>query len=298
MKLDIRKIMVPVDFSETSAHALEYAGWLAGTTHADLLLVHVLPPDPYYFETVDPLLIPEDRDETRNFTEEKLRDLSRHCSDKFGVNPRYRILRGKISDSLIDLVDEENIDIIMMGTHGATGLEEILLGSNAQHLVERAPCPVISFQNEKRKPGFSNIVLPVERARHSREKVNVAISLARKCNSRIHILGLLEDESKGEYEKLQIVLDQVQTVIEHADISYTRHTVKGVNIANEALKYADRIDADLIMILAEDESIMGRFDLGRFSRHIVNHSPIPVMSVNPHYGKFESLDITGAYSAY
>lgn len=298
MKLDIRKIMVPVDFSETSAHALDHAAWLAATTRADLLLVHVLPPDPYYFETVDPLLIPEDVEDSKSFAEEKLRDLARRCSDQLGINPRYRILRGKISDSLVEIIQEENIDIVMMGTHGAKGLEEILIGSNAQHLVTRAPCPVITFQPEKRKPGFPNIVLPIERALHSREKVNAAIHLARKCHSKIHILGLLEDEGEGEYEKLQIVLDQVQTAVDHADISYTRHTVKGANVANEAMKYADRIDADLIIIITEDESVMGRFDLGPFSRHIVNHSAIPVMSTHAHYGEFESMNISGAYTAY
>lgn len=298
MKLNIKKIMVPVDFSETSNHALEHAGWIASTAHAELLLAHVLPPNPYYFETADPQVLPEDLVESRNFAEEKIRDIMRSCSEKFGVNPRYRILHGKISDELTQLASDESIDIIMMGTHGAKGLEEILIGSNAQNLVAHAPCPVITFQKDERKPGFDNIVLPIERSRHSREKVDIAIRLAVTCHSNIHILGLIDNDSKEEYDKLQIVLDQVEKAVNRAQLTYTRHTAKGNNIANVAMRYADRIDADLIMILAEDESVMGRFDLGPFSRHIVNHSDIPVMSIHAHYGTFESMSITGAYSAY
>lgn len=298
MKLDIRKIMVPVDFSDTSAHALDHAAWLAATAQADLLLVHVLPPDHYYFETPEPYVLPNDDNENRRLAEQQLREIVREYSGRYGINPRYRILQGKISYEIMDLATSESTDLIMMGTHGAKGLEEILIGSNAQQIVSRAPCPVITFQQEKRNPGFSNIVLPIDRSRHSREKVSVAISLAQTCHSKIHILGLLDNNDEGEYEKLQIVLDQVQMAIDNAEISYTRHTVKGDHLAGEAIKYAESIHADLILILTEDESVMGRIDLGPLSRHIVNHSPIPVMSLNAHYGNFESLDLTGAYSAY
>jgi nucleotide-binding universal stress UspA family protein len=296
MKLDIRKILVPVDFSETSDHATDHAAWLAATTQAELFLVHVMPQNHYYFETPEPFILPDNEAEVRQEIEEKLRIISREIFDKYNITTRNRVLHGRISYELIDLATSESIDIIMMGTHGAKGLEEILVGSNAQHLVSRAPCPVITFQQEKRKPGFSNIVLPIDR--HSREKVGVAISIALLCNSKIHIVGLLDNDDEGEYQKLQIVLDQVTMAIDRAEISYTRHTVKGDNIAVEAMKYAESIHADLILILTEDESVLGKIDLGPLSRHIVNHCPIPVLSMNPHYGNFEALDLTGAYQAY
>lgn len=298
MKLDIRKIMVPVDFSETSEHATDHAAWLASVTQADLLLVHVLPPNLYYFETPEPFVIPDSQAEARKETETKIRLIARELAEKYNVNPRTRILQGKVSYELIDLANEEHTDLIMMGTHGAKGLEEILIGSNAQHLVTKAPCPVITFKEEKREPGFSNIILPIDRSRHSREKVGVAISIARLCNSKIHILGLLDNNDEGEYQKLQVVLDQVEMAINRAEISFTRRTVKGDNIAREAMKYADSMNADLILILTEEESVLGKIDLGPLSRHIVNHSPVPVFSMNPHYGDFEALDLTGAYQAY
>lgn len=298
MKLDIRKILVPVDFSETSEHASEHAAWLAAAAQAELIFIHVLPQNHYYFESPEPLVIPNDEEESRRLVEEKLRDLAKKYSDEYGINPRYKIRQGRISMELIDEATEEKVDLVMMGTHGAKGLEEILIGSNAQHLVTRAPCPVITFKEEKRQPGFSNIILPIDRSRHSREKVGTAINLAITCNSKIHILGLLDNDDEGEYEKLQVVLDQVQLAVDKAEIPYTRHTVKGDNIANEAMDYAKQISADLILILTEDESVLGKFDLGPLSRHIVNHSPIPVMSLNPHYGNFESIDLTGAYTAY
>lgn len=295
MKLDIRKIMVPVGFSETSDHATDHAAWLAATTQAELILVHVMPLNHYYFETPEPFILPDNEEEMRREAEEKMKLVARELNSKYTLNTRVRVLHGRISYELIDFATEEKVDLIMMGTHGAKGLEEILIGSNAQQLVSKAPCPVITFQKEKRKPGFSNIVLPIDRSRHSREKVGVAINVALLCNSKIHIVGLLDNDDQGEYEKLQVVLDQVQMAIDRAEISYTRHTVKGDNIAVEAMKYARSINADLILILTEDESVLGKLDLGPLSRHIVNHSEIPVLSMNPHYGNFEALDLSGAY---
>lgn len=295
MKLDIRKILVPVDFSATSEHALEHAAWLAATTKSELTLVHVLPQNNYYFESPEPFIVPDNEEAIRRDAEEKLKLIAHDIYTGHGIAVKHRLLQGRISYELIDFATAEHIDLVLMGTHGAKGLEEILIGSNAQQLVSRAPCPVITFQQEKRKPGFSNIVLPIDRSRHSREKVGVAINVALSCNSKIHIVGLLDSDDDGEYEKLQVVLDQVTTAVDQAGISYTRHTVKGSNIAVEAMKYADSISADLILILTEDESVLGRLDLGPLSRHIVNHSPIPVMSMNAHYGDFESLDLSGAY---
>lgn len=298
MKLDIRKILVPVDFSDTSAHALEHAGWLAATVKAELLLVHVLPENHYYYEAPEPVAPVTDGQKSLKRVEDRMRAMIADLHTRYGVNIRHKILQGRISAELMDTIESDSIDLVMMGTHGAKGLEEILIGSNAQNLVSLATCPVMTFQKEKTMPGFSNIILPIDRSRHSREKVGITVSIAKACHAKIHMLGLLDNDDEGEYEKLQIVLDQVQMVIDREEIPFTRHTVKGDNIANEALKYAKSISADLIVILTEEESVLGKLDLGPLSRHIVNHSPIPVLSMNPHYGKFESLDLTGAYQAY
>src|SRR5688500_17914162 len=102
MKLDIRKILVPVDFSETSEHATDHAAWLAATTQADLMLVHVLPPNHYYFETPEPFAVPDNDTELRNEAETKIKLIARGLSDKYGITPGYRILQGKVSYELMD----------------------------------------------------------------------------------------------------------------------------------------------------------------------------------------------------
>lgn len=298
MTLQIKKIMVPTDFSDTSKMALAHAAFLARLINAELLLVHVLAFDPFYFEIPEPVMVIQDHAKLDKFIDDKLLELAKGIEEEYGIKPRYFTSTGKVANEIMTLAQKEKTDLIVMGTHGAKGFEELFIGSNAHKLTELAPCPVLTVQAHAMKPGFSNIVLPIDRSLHSREKVSLATNLAKVYGAKIHILGLLSDsEEENGYDKLQIVLDQVQHAVESTSVGYTRHTVKGTHLAAEALKYATNVNADLIIIMTEHESAMTGIFMGPLAKQIVNHSKIPVLSIKPHYGNFDSIDLTGSYTA-
>jgi nucleotide-binding universal stress UspA family protein len=298
MKLDIKKILVPTDFSETGLLALEHASFLARLIKADLILLHVLPLNEYHFEIPEPVMRIENHDEINKVVEQKLAEVANDTRTNYGILPRVMSARGKVANEVMQVAQEEKIDLIVMGTHGAHGFEELLIGSNAHKVVTLAPCPVITVQTHAKKLGFTNIVLPIDRSLHSREKVAYAIDLANIYQSKIHILGLLDDDDAVENDKLQIVLDQVQHALEKAEVIFSRQTVRGKLLAAEAMRYGASVDADLIMIMTDHESSLTGLFMGPLAKQIVNHSRIPVLSLKPHYGTFESLDLTGAYSAF
>lgn len=298
MKMEIKKILVPTDFSETGTLALEHASFLARLVKAELILLHVLPVSEYHFEIPEPIMRIENHDEINQIVEQKLEEVAQNTKVNFGILPKTFSTRGKIANEVMQIAQDEKADLIIMGTHGAKGFEELLIGSNAHKVVSLAPCPVITVQTHAKKLGFTNIVLPIDRSTHSREKVATAINLATIYNSKLHILGLLESTEAGEYDKLQIVLDQVQHAIEKAELTFSRHTVKGDHLASEALKYGATVDADLIIIMTDHESALTGLFMGPLAKQIVNHSRIPVLSLKPHYGTFEALDLSGSYSAY
>lgn len=304
MKLEIKKIILPTDFSETSNMALSHAAFLARLINAELTVVHVQPFDPFYFEIPEPLLVVQDHAKLDRFIEEKLVEICSRIESEFGIKPLHKVQHGNVANEIMQLAQQEKTDLIVMGTHGAKGFEELFIGSNAHKVVELAPCPVLTVQAHAAKPGFTNIVLPIDRSLHSREKVKTATALAKLYGAKIHILGLLDetedpdDAEENEYGKLQIVLDQVQDAVENAGIPFTRHTVKGTHLAAEALKYGTKVNADLIIIMTDHESALTGLFMGPLAKQIVNHSRIPVLSIKPHYGNFESIDLTGAYTAY
>ncbi len=298
MKLQIKKILVPTDFSETGMLAIEHASTLARLTKSEMILAHVLSVTTYYYEIPDPSMIIENQEILDTMTEQKLAMIASKINLGDGIHPRHITVTGKVAHEIMRIAQDEKVDLIVMGTHGAKGFEELFLGSNAHKVVNLAPCPVITIQAHAKKIGFKNIVLPIDRSAHSREKVEPAITLAKMYNSTIHILGLLEDSESGEYDKLQIVLDQVQSAMEKSVIPFSRHTVRGDHLAAEALKYGNSVQADLIIIMTEHESKLTGIFMGPLAKQIVNHSRIPVMSIKPHYGSFEALNLSGAYTIY
>ncbi len=301
MELQLKKIMVPTDFSETSEMALAHAAFLAHLLHAELLLVHIQAFDPYYYDIPEPLIIIQDQDKLDKYIAEKLVEMSRAVEEEYGIKPRHMTSIGHVSNELVQLAQNEKADLIIMGTHGAKGFEEMIIGSNAHKIVDLAPCPVLTVQAHATKPGFSSFILPVDRSQHSREKVPFALALAKAYGAKIHIVGLLnendidEEDDDNEYGKLQIVLDQVQDATEKSGVAYTRHTVKGTHLAAEALKYGKSVNADLIIIMTDHESAISGLFMGPLAKQIVNHSRIPVLSIKPHYGNFESPDLSGDY---
>ncbi len=298
MKMEIKKILVPTDFSETGLLALEHASFLARLVKAELIILHVLPLNEYHFEIPEPVMRIENHDEINKIVEQKLAEVANDTRTNYSIMPRTMSTRGKIANEVMQIAQDEKVDLIVMGTHGASGFEELLIGSNAHKVVTLAPCPVITVQTHAKKLGFTNIVLPIDRSLHSREKVAYAIDLANIYQSKVHILGLLDEVEEGGFDKLQIVLDQVQHALEKAEVIFERHTVKGSHLAAEALKYGKSVDADLIIIMTDHESALTGLFMGPLAKQIVNHSRIPVLSLKPHYGSFEALDLSGSYSAF
>ncbi|MFN8713538.1 MAG: universal stress protein [Bacteroidota bacterium] len=294
MSFQLQKILVPVDFSETGMLALEHAGHMAGLAKADLILLHVLPVNQYHFEIPEPELHIENYDRVNAIVEERLNEAVESLRERHGVKARSLSAKGSVTREIIELANEEQVDLIVMGTHGAKGFEELFIGSNAHKVVSVAKCPVITVQTHVTRVGFTNIVLPIDRSVHSREKVNIALRFADLYDAKIHILGLLENNEEHENDKLQIVLDQVQHAVEQANLRFSRQTVKGTNLAYEAMRFGPEVNADLIVIMTEQESALTGVFLGPRAKQIVNHSRIPVMSIKPKEALISDFNLDGS----
>jgi nucleotide-binding universal stress UspA family protein len=294
MSFQLQKILVPVDFSETGMLALEHAGHMAGLAKADLILLHVLPVNQYHFEIPEPELHIENYDRVNAIVEERLNEAVESLRERHGVKARSFSAKGTVTREIIELANEEQVDLIVMGTHGAKGFEELFIGSNAHKVVSVAKCPVITVQTHVTRVGFTNIVLPIDRSVHSREKVNIALRFADLYDAKIHILGLLENNEEHENDKLQIVLDQVQHAVEQANLRFSRQTVKGTNLAYEAMRFGPEVNADLIVIMTEQESALTGVFLGPRAKQIVNHSRIPVMSIKPKETLISDFNLDGS----
>ena len=141
--LPLRRILCPTDFSEPSSQAFSVAGELASQFGAEVRLVHVLsavpalPPDPNYL-----FRVPEYEQALHADAQRRLQKLAEEIG-KRGVKARTVVGHGDAGSEIVRIAREEGVDLIVIATHGSTGLEHVLFGSVAERVVRLAHCAVL-----------------------------------------------------------------------------------------------------------------------------------------------------------
>lgn len=140
----IRRLLVPVDFSECSGKAMEMAIPMARQLNAELVLLHVVEPTPANAEL---LMLEAEAVGAAKQELEKMR-----ASQAMGVRARTIVREGYAHAEIVKATDELGVDLVVIGTHGRTGLAHVLLGSTAEKVVRYSPCPVLVVPERNKSP--------------------------------------------------------------------------------------------------------------------------------------------------
>jgi nucleotide-binding universal stress UspA family protein len=146
----LKKIMVPIDFSNYSRNALKQAVCLAEEFGASILLLHIMEPRAHRKTLTGAATNARARGEERrmNDREQLLEDLRRN-EIRSGLVSDGILQKGKPYESIINMAKARNVDLIIMATHGATGLKHVLIGSTTERVVRHAPCPVLVVREKE-----------------------------------------------------------------------------------------------------------------------------------------------------
>src|SRR5579862_5170582 len=150
--LPIKNILCPTDFSEPSLAAVKTAGELAEHFGSEICLVYVVPTIP--LPTSDPVYdfeLPEYEKILHDDAVRKLRDL-REEAIKSGVAARTIVGHGQAADEIVIIAEREKVDLIVIATHGSTGLRHFVFGSVAEKVVRVAPCAVLTLRATTTRP--------------------------------------------------------------------------------------------------------------------------------------------------
>lgn len=290
-KFHIEKILIPFDFSETAVLALEHAVFMAKLHKAEIYLLHVI--ESFSFASAISAAFGKSQSEFENkmkaTADEKLKELAHKLHHDSGMKVVDIIENGKIYKKINSVAEANNIDIIVMGTHGSGGGQDHVVGSNTFKVVMNAPCPVISVQSQSTKIGFKNVLLPIDNTTSSRQKVKHAVEFARHYNSIVHIVGLMTMSDVDMQRKFEVKIHQVRDYLEEYEIAHTAKVFKTDNPATTIADYSAQLNADLIIIMTDQEG-SGIF-MGNAAQQIINHSKIPVMSIRPVEGGGENVSV-------
>ncbi len=150
----IHRILVPIDFSEHSKNALRYAVAFAGEMCAELILVYVVEPAIYPADfSFGQVAMPNVEVELRDRGEVELEQLAK-SEIKGDLRIKTFVRTGKPFLEISSVATEEKVDLIIIATHGHTGVEHLLFGGTAEKVVRKAPCNVLVVRPEKQAPGL------------------------------------------------------------------------------------------------------------------------------------------------
>ena len=146
MELEIKKILVPIDFSDYSKSSLKYAANFANKFYAGITLIYVVEPVIYPPDfSMGQIAIPSVNAEWDLKAKEELEKLAKQEIPE-GIKVSIILKTGKPFLEIIDTAAEEKVDLIIIATHGHSGVEHILFGSTAEKVVRKAPCPVLTLR--------------------------------------------------------------------------------------------------------------------------------------------------------
>jgi universal stress protein A len=155
-RLHIRRILVPTDFSESAKRALRYAQRFAEQFQAEVILVHVIepivyPPELGYASFEVPMVTEQ---ALRQSATKELEALQRKLGGR-QLSVRFSVRTGRPFNEIAEAARELGADLIIISTHGFTGLKHALLGSTAERVVRHAPCPVLTVREPEGRSGKS-----------------------------------------------------------------------------------------------------------------------------------------------
>lgn len=268
-----RTIIVGTDFSKGSYVALELAVDIANKMKADIQLVWVCREKMLYTD--------DQNNYVRNLATQKMEDLCEKYQAKLpNTKIESFIVQGKVAPVIASMAQKVNALMIVIGTNGASGFEKYWMGSTAVRIVQEATCPVLSIRE-----GFNfhkdleRILVPLNMTTNSRQKLPVAVKMAKAFGATIHVLGQYENSSQAQ--TIGIYMKQAETFLQKQNIKYIAETMQSKTLADDMLAYADTISADLIVISTEQDQVLSSLFIGTTAQQLVHHSLIPILSVHP-----------------
>jgi nucleotide-binding universal stress UspA family protein len=274
-------IVIPVDFSEQSLIALNQTYNLAHLTKSDITLLHVI--DETLFHSMLSIFGDKEEKESAYIADIKLRleQIAKDVETTTGVEIKIRIEKGKIYETVNKVAEELNAAFIVMGTSGETTLKKKFIGSNSVRVIGEAPCPVITIKGKHHRQGCETIVLPLDLSKETKEKVGKCIEIANFFKSSVKVVTIVYTDDEFLVNKLTRQMDQVLEFLTENNIKCEGEFFRSNDISDGVLEYAEKVSADLIIIMTQKELEFKDFIIGTESSQIINQSDIPVCSIRP-----------------
>jgi nucleotide-binding universal stress UspA family protein len=284
METSIKNFVVPVDFSPESLNGLRMAILFSKSVKSKIHLLYVMQKEAESIKTSN---------EERLFAENKFKKIITEFKPQLSNNSEmvYVISKGRVYQEVVSLADKLPDTIITTSTHGASGFQELFIGSNAFRIISATDKPVITLRKNYCPSAVKTIVMPIDMSADTRQKVPVTAEIAGLFGASIHVVGIHASRSKINMRKIRSYVSQVSAYIE-AKVKCESNEVFGDNIPDLLVNYANTVKADMISITTEKSSGISLI-MGNTAHQVLNKAEVPVLCLTPRHitrsGSFASM---------
>jgi len=272
----MNEIVVGIDFSKGALNALKYASILAKSFKCKITMLWV--DKPY-----NPDSVYVDGENFREGVHKRLTELVEEYTPLLGKDGiQYKIRSGKVYEEIAAYTKLNKCRFVVIGTHGISGFEELWIGSNANRIVSISPCPAFTLRQDYEVPETINkILVPIDMTSDTELKVPFAIEIAKAFKAEIILLKLYATNVAVLKKKVDTIAENIIGDLEKDKIKYTVVEKLILNITSDLLSVIDKNNADLIVIMTEQQNRSANIMLGESAQQVVNNSPVPVISIHP-----------------
>ncbi|MEM6642575.1 MAG: universal stress protein [Bacteroidota bacterium] len=278
----MKKILVPYDFSPVAEHALDLACQIADKVDSEIMLLNVIEhPTTDSFRTmgiqdVNPLeqLYIKKMYEKVDMKLSEVITKAKYSDDKI----TSKIQLGNAYNTIIDQVVEEKVDLLVVGTEGAEGLNEFLVGSIAEKIVRKATCPVITTMNRCEIEPIEKIVFASDFSHTDAGFISRLKELQSTLEAQLNIVKI---NTPASFTSTRHDMQQMEEFVKKYDIK--NYSIDIYNYKNEEdgiVYYAEDIKADMIALGTHQRKGVGHFLAGSIAEDVVNHAVIPVWTAH------------------
>ncbi len=279
----MKNILFPTDFSTNADNALNFAVEIARMIKGNLILFHA-----YSVQLIDPNMPAEiylsAYQEEEKTAKENLEELSKKIvnnnKDDTGNNlftTEAIVTQGLVVDEVLSLISNYHIDIVIMGTHGVTGITELILGSNTASVIEKAPVPVLAIpQNAVYKP-INNIVYAYDDIKSCLPSFHKLLEFAKIYDSEITLLHIIESKNSTE-ELNKNEFDKIKQAVSYDKIRL--ELVKEENVLEGINEYINAHPVNVLAMAIRKRTLLDKIFNRSLTKKMAYHTKIPLLALH------------------
>lgn len=270
----IKKIIVPIDLSEASLNAVNTAMIIAKKHVAEICLLNIIEPafDPFLNEINSGLST------TSANSSAVLTALAGTIQHETNFKPKIIQEEGCVAEKIIKNSRIQQSDLIVMGSHGASGFRNGFLGSNTYTVIKQAHCPVLSVPSKKKYQSFQKIIFPVRPVSGALKLYDVVCHFL-SAESSMDVLGLSYTKIDRDTHVLDKIVGEIKDKLEMDKVKANVMWAAGHTVADDVLQHVQQHFADLIIVSSALDITTKTNFIGPHTQKIINCAKVPVLCI-------------------